>query len=40
MGDLLEEAQGRGARGIAERGLELGEGHGRGGSQLSGEHVG
>ena len=40
MGDLLEEAKGGGAGGIAEGRLELGEGDGSGGSQPCGQHVG
>ena len=40
MGDLPQVAEGGGARGIAERGLELGEGDGGAGSQPGGQHVG
>ena len=40
MADLLEVAKGGGARGIAERGLELGEGDGGAGSQPGSQHVG
>ena len=40
VADLLEIAEGGGARSIAERGLELGEGDGRAGGQQGGQHGG